>query len=114
MTAQLSIQNGGSWLLWLQCWVVESTVAIVTNTFHRTSSYFSVTFCYSLTFNINSKSKGLSFQLNCIAYMHCRRLYYARPYNERILLNYVFFFFIKTAQVISVVGYDTYLFINSS
>ncbi len=39
---------------------------------------FSVTFCYSLTFNINSKSKGVSFQLNCIAYMHFRRLYYAR------------------------------------
>ncbi len=35
---------------------------------------FSVTFCYSLTFNINSKSKGVSFQLNCIAYMHFRRL----------------------------------------
>ncbi len=36
-----------------------------------------------------------------------------RPCNERILLNYVFFFFyIKTAQVISVVGYDIYLFIK--
>ncbi len=48
--------------------------------------------------------------------MHCRRLYYARPYNERILLNGFLFIFlkIKTAQVISVVGYDTYLFINSS
>ncbi len=40
--------------------------------------FFSVTLCYSLTFNINSKSKGLSFQLNCVACMHFGRLYYAR------------------------------------
>ncbi len=98
----------------LHCWIVEPTYYFNEHSFHRTSSYFSVTFCYSLAFNINSKSKALSFQLNCIAYMHFRRLYYAR--SSSVQWTHVIelwgFFYIKTSQAISVVGNDTYLFIK--